>query len=231
MLGSGLGYSKPGRLLLSVIAMPLFGNNQIDDPSCAGAFGRICSLRIGVYLSGRWRNLVLLRGKGTRDWLPGGTSGGLGEGFSQSSVGSSSGSAPGLSGSAGVDCGRLETSAGHVSGSVSTSGLSVKPPENFWSGPEGDSNGASNTTGVAPGRAGPVVKDSSVSTGFSVVQGISIQGSVASATGAGTGSGGETSMGLCSWGIMSTISSSLSWRIGWQVWISRNQPGPPVSVP
>ncbi len=220
MVGSGNGYSKSGRLPLSATATPIFGNNQTDDPSCAGAAGRTRSLRIGVHLSGRRRNPAPPRGKGTRDWPPGGTPGGSGEGFSRSSVGSSSGSVPELSVSARLDGGQLETSAGHISGSVSTSGLSVKSPGRFWSGPEGDSNGASNTMGVASGRAGLVVRDSFISTGSSVAQGISIRGSMASATGAGTGSGGETSMGSCSWGIMPTISNSWSWRIGWQVCIS-----------
>ena len=165
--------------------MPMFGNNQIDDSSRAGVAGRTCSLRIGVYLSGCLRDLVPLRGKGTRDRLPGDISGDSREGFTHSSVGSSSGSARGPSGSLGVDCSRLETSAGHVSGSVSASGLSVKSSENSWSGPEGNSNGASNTTGATSGRAGLVVKDSSIPTGSSVVLGISARGSVTSAAGAG----------------------------------------------
>ncbi len=55
--------------------MPMFGNNQIDDPSCAGVTGRTCSLRTGVYLSGCLRDLVPLHGKGMRDQLPGGISG------------------------------------------------------------------------------------------------------------------------------------------------------------
>ncbi len=152
--------------------MPIFVKNQIADPSCAGVVGRTCSLRIGVYLSGCLCNLVPLRGEGTIDWLPGGISGDSGEGLTHSSVGSSSGSASGPSGSAGVDCSQLETSAGHVSGSVSTSGLSVKSLENSWFGPEGDSNGASNTMGATPGQAGLAVKDSYISTGSSVVQGI-----------------------------------------------------------
>ncbi len=160
--------SRPERLLPSVTAMPIFGNNQIDDPSRAGVAGWTCSLRTGVYLSGCLRDLVPLQGKGTRDRLPGGISCDSGEGFSHSSVGSSSGLARGPSGSSGVDCSWLETSVGHVSGSVSASGLSVNSPENSWSGPEGNSNRASNTMGAISGWAGLVVKDSSISTGSSV---------------------------------------------------------------
>ncbi len=141
--------------------MPIFGNSQIDDPSSAGVTGRTCSLWIGVYLSGCLRDRVPLWGKGTSDRFPSGIPGDWGKGLTHSSVGSSSGSAMGPSGSAGVDCGRLETSAGHISGSVSMSGLSVKSPDNSWSGPEGDSNGASNTAGDTSVWAGLVVKDSS----------------------------------------------------------------------
>ena len=64
----------------------MFGNNQIDDPSCAGVAGRTCSLRIGVYLSGCLRDLVPLRGKGMSDRLPGGISGDSGEGLTHSSL-------------------------------------------------------------------------------------------------------------------------------------------------
>ncbi len=85
--------SRLERLLLSVTAMPIFGNRQIDDPSRAGVAGRTCNLQTGVYLSGCLRDLVPLRGKGTRDRLPGGISVDSGEGISHSSVGSSSGSA------------------------------------------------------------------------------------------------------------------------------------------
>ena len=185
--------------------MPIFGNNQIDDPSCAGVAGRTCSLRIGVYLSGCLRDLVPLRGKGMSDRLPGGISGDWGQGVTSSSVGSSSGSALGPSGSAGVDCSWLETSAGHVSGSVSTSGLSVKSMDNSGSGPEGNSNRASNTAGDTLGWAGLAVKDFSISTGSSVVLGISIWGSAISATGAGSVTGGEISTGSCTGGGMSAM--------------------------
>ncbi len=181
--------------------MPIFGNNQIDDPSCAGVAGRTCSLRTGVYLSGCLHDLVPLRGKGMRDRLPGDISGDSGEGLIHLFVGSSSGSALGPSGSAGVDCSRLETSAGHVSGSVSTSGLSVKSPGNSWSGPEDNSNGASNTAGATLGQLGLAVKDSSISTGSPVVLGISIRGSAISATGVGSGTGAEISTGLCTGGV------------------------------
>ncbi len=170
--------------------MPIFGNNQIDDSSRAWVIGRTCNLRIGVYLSGCLRDLVPLRGKGMSDRLPVGITGDWGEGLTRSSVGSSSGSALGPSGSAGIDCSQLETSAGRVSGSVSTSGLSVKSADNFWSGPEGDSNGASNTASDTSGRAGLAVKDSSLSTGSSVMLGISIWGSAISVTGARSGTGG-----------------------------------------
>ncbi len=85
--GTGGCYSGPGRLLLSVTAMPIFGNNQIDDPSCAGVTGRTCSLRIGVYLSGCLRDRVPLWGKGTSVQLPMGISGDWGEGLTHSSVG------------------------------------------------------------------------------------------------------------------------------------------------
>ncbi len=203
--------------------MPIFGNNQIDDSSCAWVTGRTCSLRIGVYLTGCLRDLVPLQGKGMSDRLPGGISGDWGEGLTHSSVGSSSGSALGPSGSAGVDCSRMETSAGHVSRSASTSGLSVKSPDNFCSGPEGDSNGASNTAGATSGRAGLAVKDSSISTGSSVVLGIAIWGSEISATGAGSGPGDELSTGSCTGGVMSTTFNSRSWRTGCEVCISWSQ--------
>ncbi len=185
--------------------MPIFGNNQIDDSSCAWVTRRTCSLWIGVYLSGCLRDLVPLRGKGMSDRLPRGISGDRGEGLTSSSVGSSSGSALGPFSSAGVDCSRLETSAGHVSGAVSTSGLSVKSPDNSWSGPEGDSNGASNTAGDTSCRAGLAVKDSSISTGSYVVLAISIWGSVTSATGADSGTRGEISTGSCTGGGMSAM--------------------------
>ncbi len=86
-----------------------------------------------------------------------------GEGLTHSSVGSSSGSALGPSDSVGLDCGRLETSAKHNIGSISTSGLLVKATVNSWSGPEGNSNGVSNTAGCTSGWAGLAVKDSSLS--------------------------------------------------------------------
>ena len=185
--------------------MPIFGNSQIDDSSHASVTGRICSLRIGVYLSGCLRDLVPLRGKGMSDRLPGGISGNWGKGLTSSSVGSSSGLALGPSGSAGVDCSQLETSAGHVSRSVSISGLSVKSAGNSWSWHEGDSKGSSNTAVDTSGRAGLAVKDFSNSTGSSVVQGISIWGSAISATGAGSGTGGDISTGSCTGGGMSAM--------------------------
>ena len=85
--GNGDGYSGFGSLLLSVTAMPIFENSQIDDPSCAGVTGRTCSLRIGVYLSGCLRDRVPLWGKGTSVQLPMGISGDWGEGLTHSSVG------------------------------------------------------------------------------------------------------------------------------------------------
>ncbi len=79
-----------------------------------------------MYLSGCLRDRIPLQGKEMSDRLPAGISGGWGEGLTHSSVGSSSDSALGSSDHAGVDCGRLEISAGHDIGSVSTSRLSVK---------------------------------------------------------------------------------------------------------
>ncbi len=207
--GSGDRYSRLGRLILSVTAMPIFGNSQIDDPSCAWVTGRTCNLQIGVYLSCCLRDWVPLWGKGTSDRLPVGISGDWGEGLTHSSVGSSSDSALGPSDSAEVDCGRLETSAGHDIGSVSTSGLSVESTGNSWSGPEGDSNGASNTAG-----------DISSGEGFlylhwlPVVLGISIWGSAILATGTGSGIGVEVFTGSCSGGGMSTVANVWSWRTG-----------------
>ena len=137
-----------------------------------------------------------------------------GEGLTHSSVGSSSGSALGPSDSVGLDCGRLETSAKHNIGSISTSGLLVKATVNSWSGPEGNSNGVSNTAGCTSGWAGLAVKDSSISTGYLVVLGISVWGSAISATEAGSGIGGEISTGSCIRGGMSTMANVWSWRTG-----------------
>ncbi len=172
--------------------------------------GRTCNLRIGVYLSGCLRDRVSLRGKGMSDRLPAGASGESGEGLTRWSIGSSSDSALGPSDSAGVDCGRLETSAGHDTGSVSTSGLSVKSTDKSWSRPEGDSNGASNTADDTSGWAGLVVKDSSISTGSSVVLGILTWGSAISATGAGSGIGAKASTG--SLGVKCPLCSTPSLR-------------------
>ncbi len=192
----------------------MFGNSQMDDPSCAWVTGRTCNLRIGVHLSGCLRDRVPLRGKRTSDRLPAGTSGDWGEGLTHSFVDSSSDSVTGPSDSAEGGCGRLETSAGHDTRSVSTSGLSVKSTDNSWSGSEGDSNGVSNTAGDTSGQEGLVVNDSSISTGPSVVLGISIWGSAISATGAGSGIGVAVSTGSCIRGVMSTMLNSRSWRTG-----------------
>ena len=167
-----------------------------------------------MYLSGCLRDRVPLRGRGKSDRLPTGVSGDCGKGLSHLSVGSSSDSALGPSDSAGVDCGRLEKSAGHDTGSVSTSGLSVKSTDKSWSGPEGDSNGASNTAGDTSGWSGLMVKDSFISTGFSVVLGISIWGPAISATEAGSGIGVEVSTGSCIGGEMSTMANVWSWGTG-----------------
>ena len=219
-MGIGGHCSGLGRLLLRVTAMPMFGNSQTDDPSRAWVTGRTCSLRIGVYRSACLRDRVPLRGKGTSDRLPAGISGKSGEGVIHPSVGSSSGSAMGPSDSAGVDCGRLETSAGHDIGSVSTSGLSVKPTDNSWSGPEGDSKGASNNASGISGCGALAVKDSPISTGSSVVLEISVWGPAILATGAGSGIEGEISTGSCIGGEMSTMANVWSWRTGREVCIS-----------
>ena len=67
---SGDHYCGLEQLLLSVIATPIIGNSQADDPSCTWVTGSTCSLRIGVYLSGCLLDLVLLWGKGTDDRPP-----------------------------------------------------------------------------------------------------------------------------------------------------------------
>ncbi len=131
--------------------MPIVGNSQTDDPSCTCVTGRTCSLRTGVYRSGCLHDRVPLRGKGTSDRPPADISGNSGERLTHSSVGSTLGSASGPSESAGVDCSRLETSAGHDIGSVSTSGLSAKSTDSSWSRPEDNSNGAPNTAGGISG--------------------------------------------------------------------------------
>ena len=135
-------------------------------------------------------------------------------------MGSTSGSASGPSEPAGVDCGRLETSAGHDIGSISTSGLLAKSTDNSWSGPEGDSYGVSNTAGGTSGWSGLVVKDPSISTGSSVVLGISAWGSATSVIGAGSCIGGGVSIGAGSGGEMSTIANAWSWKTDWEVCVS-----------
>ncbi len=116
-------YCRLGKLLLSVIAMPIIGTSHTDDPICAWLSGSTGNLWIGVYHSGCLRDRVPLWGKGMSDQLPVDVSSNPGLGSWHRSAGSNSGSALGPSESAGMGCSWLNTSSGHNTRSISTSWL------------------------------------------------------------------------------------------------------------